>query len=154
MSMRDHPEIVAHSPSVGGAVPREFAREVRRAQRLEARKQRDPRAIVPLIELYEQMARRLQPGEYPLLYARIQASLGDAYNTLSTGDRAANLERAIASYQEALRFYTPESAPLEYARVQTNLGIAYGNLPTGDPRVNLERAVVCYQEVLRFYTPE
>src|SRR2546421_4254678 len=103
---RKHPEIVAQSSSVGGAVPREFAREVRRAQRLEARKQRDPRAIVPLIELYEQMARRLQPGEYPLLYARIQASLGDAYNELPTGDPRVNLERAIACYREALRFYT------------------------------------------------
>jgi hypothetical protein len=116
-----HPGIGDQRSSTGETVPRDFARDIRRAQRLEARKQRDPRVIIPLIEVYRQMAGRLRPDEYPLLYARIQASLGDAYNTLSTGDPRVNLERAIACYQQALHFYTPEEVPLEYADAQTSL---------------------------------
>jgi len=68
---------------------------------------------------------------------------------LPTGDRAANLARAIACYEAALRFYTPEAAPLDYAMTQNNLGEAYRNLPTGDRAANLARAIACYEAALR-----
>ncbi|HOT92163.1 MAG TPA: tetratricopeptide repeat protein, partial [Anaerolineae bacterium] len=71
-----------------------------------------------------------------------------------TGDRGANLARAIACYEEALRYYTPEAAPLAYAMTQNNLGLAYADLPTGDRGANLARAIACYEESLRFRTPE
>ena len=71
-----------------------------------------------------------------------------------TGDRAANLGRAIGCYTEALRFFTAEAAPSEYARTQHNLGNAYAELPTGDRAANLARAIGCYTEALRFYTAE
>jgi tetratricopeptide (TPR) repeat protein len=57
-----------------------------------------------------------------------QNNLGNAYLSLPTGDRADNLQRAIACYQEALRFYTPEAAPLDYAMTQNNLGNVYADL--------------------------
>ena len=44
-----------------------------------------------------------------------QNNLGTAYRNLPTGDRGANLGRAIACYTEALTVYTPQAAPLEYA---------------------------------------
>ena len=59
--------------------------------------------------------------------------------TSPAGDRAANLQQAIACYREALRFRTPETAPLDYATTQNNLGAAYANLPTGDRAANLQR---------------
>jgi tetratricopeptide (TPR) repeat protein len=67
---------------------------------------------------------------------------------LPTGDRAANLQQAIACYQEALRFRTPEAAPLDYAMTQNNLGTAYSDLPTGDRAANLQQAIACYQEAI------
>ncbi|MGA9351578.1 MAG: tetratricopeptide repeat protein, partial [Anaerolineae bacterium] len=84
--------------------------------------------------------------------ASLQNNLGIAYRNLPTGDRAANLQKAIQCYQEALRFRTPEAAPLDYAMIQNNLGATYGDLPTGDRAANLEKAIQCYQEALRFYT--
>ena len=90
-----------------------------------------------------------QPGQ-----ADMQIILGNAYSDLPTGDRAANLEQAIACYRQALRFYTPEAAPLQYAMTQNNLGTAYSSLPTGDRAANLEQAIACYREALRFRTPE
>jgi len=68
---------------------------------------------------------------------------------LPTGDRAANLEQAIACYREALRFRTPEAAPLDYAMIQNNLGTAYADLPTGDRAANLEQAIECYSAALQ-----
>jgi tetratricopeptide (TPR) repeat protein len=86
--------------------------------------------------------------------AAMQNNLGNAYLFLPTGERAANLARAIECYQQALRVYTPEAAPFQYATTQNNLGIAYRNLPTGERAANLARAIECYQQALRFYTPE
>ena len=86
--------------------------------------------------------------------AATQNNLGNAYHGLPTGDRAANLERAIGCYTQALRFRTAEAAPADYAMTQNNLGYAYEELPTGDRAANLERAIGCYTEALRFRTAE
>jgi CHAT domain-containing protein/tetratricopeptide (TPR) repeat protein len=83
-----------------------------------------------------------------------QNNLGIAYRRLPAGDRAANLEQAIACYTEALRFYTADEQPLDYAGTQNNLGNAYSDLPTGDRAANLEQAITCYTEALRFYTAD
>ena len=83
-----------------------------------------------------------------------QNNLGTAYASLPTGDRAANLARAIDCYTQALRFYTAEAAPADYAVTQNNLGTAYASLPTGDRAANLARAIDCYTQALRFRTAE
>jgi tetratricopeptide (TPR) repeat protein len=85
----------------------------------------------------------------PLQYATTQNNLGNAYAALPTGDRAANLERAIECYREALRAYTPEAAPLGYAMIQNNLGMAYLYLPTGDRTANLQQALEYAEAALR-----
>ena len=136
------------------SIPPGFETAIRRVEQLEAQRQRDPRAIFQLIQVYEQMVERLQPDKAPSFYGTIQNNLGNAYLELPTGDRATNLEQAIRCYQEALRFWTPETAPLDYARVQTRLGLAYYELSTGDRSANLEQAIRCFQEALRFRTPE
>src|SRR6516165_7227609 len=73
-----------------------------------------------------------------------QFQLGIHYFRLVTGDRGANLLRAIECYTGALRFYTAEAAPLDYAGTQNNLGVAYAGLPAGDRAANLQRAIGCY----------
>ena len=132
----------------------DFAADMVRAQQLEEQRQRDPRAILPLIQVYKRMLERLRPNEDPPLYAALQNNLGAAYSDLPTGDRAANLAQAIGCYQQALRFRTPETAPLKYAMTQNNLGTAYRELPTGDRAANLAQAIGCYQQALRFQAPE
>jgi len=73
---------------------------------------------------------------------------------LPTGERGANLGRAIECYEQALRFRTAEAAPLEYATTQNNLGLAYADLPTGDRGANLARAFECYEQALTVCTAE
>src|SRR6266700_2924459 len=106
-------------------IPPDFAKDLRRAQQLEDQRQRDPRAILPLIQVYKRMLERLRPNEDPTLYAALHNNLGIAYSGLSTGDRAANLAQAIQCFQQALRFWTPEADPFHYALTQNNLGNAY-----------------------------
>ena len=91
---------------------------------------------------------------YPSGYAKTQNNLGIAYADLPSGDRAANLARAIDCYTEALRFRTAEAAPLDYATTQSNLGSGYADLPSGDRAASLARAIACFTETLRFYTAE
>ena len=81
---------------------------------------------------YVSKARTLTAEAAPRAYALTQNNLGTAYRDLPTGDRAANLTRAIACFTEALRFRTVEAAPRAYALTQNNLGLAYFSLPTGD----------------------
>ena len=90
----------------------------------------------------------------PRDYATTQHNLGTAYGDLPTGDRAANLARAIGCYTQALRFRTAKAAPLDYATTQNNLGNAYAALPTGDRAANLARAIDCYTQALRFRTAQ
>src|SRR5216683_5243928 len=143
-------------------IPPGFEADFIEAQQLEAQRHRNPQATVKLIKVYEQIIERLQSNEYPIFYATIQSGLGRAYyerltgdyDELLTGDRLANLQRAVECYQEALRFFTPETAPLDYARIQSNLGFIYWRLPTGDRWANRQQAIRCFQEALRFLSPE
>jgi len=132
----------------------DIAADIRSAQQLEELRRRDPRAVAPLIQLYERIVSQLEPAENPTVYAAIRYLLALVYEDLPTGDRASNLTQAIRCYQEALRFWTPETAPLDYASTQNNLGSAYSELPTGERAANLGQAIACFQEALRFWTPE
>ena len=90
----------------------------------------------------------------PADYAMTEHNLGAAYAGLPSGDRAANLARAIECFTEALRFFTAEAAPAGYAATEHNLGAAYAGLLSGDRAANLARAIECFTEALRFYTAE
>jgi len=125
--------------------------ELRRSMHLE---QHDPEAPRRRAVLIEGMLQRLRPGQFPTFHATLQSNLGAAYGELPVGDRAANLQKAIACYEQALRVYTPEADPLRYAATQNNLGAAYADLPVGDRAANLQRAIACYEQALRVYTPE
>jgi tetratricopeptide (TPR) repeat protein len=84
-----------------------------------------------LVDEYAEAQQRYE--EALLVYRTAGDSRGEA-NTLNslgvacvrspTGDRRANLEKAIECYQQALRFFTPESAPQDFAQTQNNLGLA------------------------------
>jgi len=79
-----------------------------------------------------------------------QNNLGNAYRNLPTGDRGANLGRAIECYQKALTVYTSEAAPRNYAMVQNNLGLAHLHLPTGGRVTDLEEALQYAEAALQF----
>ena len=81
-----------------------------------------------------------------------QNNLGNAYWDRIRGDKADNLEKAIAAYNEALEVYTRTDFPVDWARTQNNLGTAYSDRIRGDKADNLENAIAAYNEALEVYT--
>jgi tetratricopeptide (TPR) repeat protein len=106
------------------------------------------------VELANDLWARVQPLGQPLLAARVAVGAGLAYADLPTGDRSANLRRAIAYYEEAARAYSEAGRREDWARTQNNLGNAYRDLPTGDRGANLARAIKCYEAALEVFAED
>ncbi|MCP2732494.1 hypothetical protein NJ959_29100, partial [Symplocastrum sp. BBK-W-15] len=60
------------------------------------------------------------------------------YSDRIKGERAENLELAIACYRNALTIYTPEAFPEDWAKTQKNLEIAYNQSIRGDDPDQME----------------
>jgi CHAT domain-containing protein len=71
----------------------------------------------------------------------------------SQGEKACNIEIAIAGYESALLIYKKEKLPEEWAAIQTNLGSAYGDRIRGERAENIERGIACCQEALQVFNP-
>ena len=78
-------------------------------------------------------------------YAATQNNLGNAYRDLPTGDRAANLQQAIACYREALALLHPRGRPRRLRRDPEQPGHRLPGLAHGDRAANLEQAIACYR---------
>ena len=68
-------------------------------------------------------------------------NLANAYSDRIRGDRAENLEQAIAAYQQALEVMTRQAMPVEWAQAMMNLATAYYYRIRGDRAENLEQAI-------------
>ncbi|MBW4588525.1 MAG: tetratricopeptide repeat protein [Aetokthonos hydrillicola CCALA 1050] len=68
------------------------------------------------------------------------------------GDKASNMEIAIAGYEILLTVYTRTAFPQQWATVQNNLGTAYSNRIDGDKAQNLEKAIAAYSQALEIRT--
>ena len=90
----------------------------------------------------------------PKLRAQTQNNLGNAYSDRIRGDKAQNLEQAIAAYTESLKVRTQEDFPYDWASTQNNLGNAYSDRIRGDKAQNLEQAIAAYNFALRIHTGE
>ena len=86
--------------------------------------------------------------------AAVCLRLGNLYQQYPQGDRASNLEKAIADYEAALQVYTREAFPEQWAMTQNNLGNAYSDRIMGDRADNLEMAIADYEAALQVYTRE
>ncbi|WP_152553681.1 tetratricopeptide repeat protein, partial [Limnospira platensis] len=80
-------------------------------------------------------------SDYPEDWATTQNNLGSAYRQRIRGERAENLEKAIAYYEAALEVRTRSAFPEDWAGTQNNLGAAYCNRIKGERADNLEKAI-------------
>jgi CHAT domain-containing protein len=90
---------------------------------------------------------------FPSQWGSAQTVLGHAY-LLMPGDRADNLEKAIACYEAALAALTRETLPRVWSDAQHFLGAAYQDRIRGDRADNLEKAVAAYEAALSVQTRE
>ena len=66
--------------------------------------------------------------EFPQSWAMLQNILGNAWGNMPTGDRAANIRKAIACCEAALRVFTEQESPQDWAYAQNNIGQAWSDL--------------------------
>src|SRR5262245_26240131 len=72
-----------------------------------------------------------EPVQWTLSIAREEARArlwwysGDGYAETTVGDKAENVERAIAAYNRALSYFGRERSAQEWASLQYKLGLAY-----------------------------
>jgi CHAT domain-containing protein len=83
-----------------------------------------------------------------------QNNLATAYRGRIRGERADNLEQAIAASTLALQVYTREAFPQQWAMTQNNLAIAYLYRIRGERADNLEQAIAASTLALQVYTRE
>ena len=103
--------------------------------------------------LREELARAQHEADYsPETRAALQGALAVAYQQRLGGDRAGQMEAALASCEEALQVYTLSDNPYHYAILQVTLGNAYRERAVGTQRGNLEQALAFYGEALRIFT--
>ena len=70
------------------------------------------------------------------------------------GEKAENIENAIAAFTAALTVTTREAFPYEWAQTQNNLGNAYLNRILGEKAENIENAIAAYSAALTVTTRE
>jgi tetratricopeptide (TPR) repeat protein len=108
--------------------------------------------LLEVIELYQNAAKVYEGRTDQGNWAATQNNLAAAYFALPTGDRAANVQKAIAALEATLRVYTEKDFPVDWAMTLNNLGAAYADLPTGDRAANLQKAIAAYESALRVRT--
>ena len=86
----------------------------------------------------------------PREWANTEVNLGNAFTERIDGDRADNLEKAIAAYEAALTVVTVEASPREWAGIQNNLGAVYRARMRGELADNLEKSIALLEAA--FYT--
>ncbi|HBE61099.1 MAG TPA: hypothetical protein DDW56_27315, partial [Cyanobacteria bacterium UBA11366] len=81
---------------------------------------------------YREALKVYTPEAFPVNWAATQNNLGIAYRGRIKGEKADNIENAIACYGEALKIRTPEAFPVDWAMTQNNLGTAYRDRIKGE----------------------
>lgn len=84
--------------------------------------------------------------------AAVIGNFSDLMREFPQGDRASNLEIAIAGAEVAATIFTHDVYPNDWATNRNNLAAAYTKRVRGDREENLERAIAAYEEALQVYT--
>lgn len=113
----------------------------------------DENFIVVLQDWASKTISEVEPEEAEDIGILISA-LSSLLQDWTLGERAKNLEIAIAGYEVGVELLKPEAFPEEWAATQYNLGNAYAERATKDIAENIETAIKCYQKALQVYNRE
>jgi tetratricopeptide (TPR) repeat protein len=140
-----------HSPEQPSVkVPRRFQRQIAQVEGLPP----SSKGLEEQIEIYEGILSGLRWEEEPAFWATVQNKLGIAYAARRRGDRAQNVENAIAAYEAALEVTQRRKLLLDGAMIQNNLGAAYRKRIRGEKADNVERAISAYEAALEVFDKE
>ena len=120
----------------------------------ELNKPANPQNMSRMIDLCNEALTLIKRDKNPDLWANIQLLLGNKLLSNPHGDRAQQLEYAIAAYQEVLTIRTRQTDPKGWADTMYNLGIVYRDRIYGERSDNLEKSIESYQKALLVKTRE
>jgi CHAT domain-containing protein len=92
--------------------------------------------------------------EQALDSARVLTRFGSVIAEFPLGDRAQNVEEAIACHQTALQVITRDTKPKLWGDTQNALAITYCNRIKGDQAENLENAIDAFEKASQVLTRE
>ena len=147
----------AAQPSQNETIPAEYEAFLQEALRLTRESDVNPSVVYPF--LASQQAKLNQD-----LIALIPAfatsnniatlfNFANLVQQFPLGQRAVNLEIAIAIYTKALDFFDRQNHATTWATIQNSLAAAYSYRIRGERGENLERAIACYEDALTVLTP-
>ena len=112
-----------------------------------------------LDDIFAEILRRWVINKFEEIEADVAKSIaafififGSLIQQFPLGNKASNMEIAIASYETVLEFCIQEAFPQQWAMTQSNLGNAYTERIKGDKAENIEQAIQLYQTVLQVFT--
>ncbi|MBM4466986.1 MAG: hypothetical protein FJ014_15775, partial [Chloroflexi bacterium] len=114
-------------PRPQGGLQAEFAQaplEVQQIVRQLTQPLTDPRQEVQRLRLCERALALVDRKRLPQLWASLQGEFANSLCQTPAGNRAENLEGAIAAYRAALEVRTRADFPVQWATTQNNLGTA------------------------------
>jgi len=94
--------------------------------------------------------------EYDLAIMLVMALpiFANAVSQLLKGNRAINIEIAIAAYELVYPVCDPQVCSEYWGGIQMNLGVFYRIRIRGDRAANQEKAIACHKNALQIFTPE
>ncbi|MFB2916865.1 hypothetical protein [Aerosakkonema funiforme] len=101
---------------------------------------------------YQIVLSHREPGSEK--WARTQHNIAHAYRNRIAGEKADNLEKAIATHTSAFQVDIREEFPEDWANAQYDLAIAYLFRIEGEKADNLEKAIAAHTTSLEVYTRE
>jgi tetratricopeptide (TPR) repeat protein len=93
----------------------------------------------------------MQPDEAQSI-AEVIGNFTNRIKQFPLGNKASNMEIAIAGYQGMLTVFTREALPQQWAMTLNNLGNAYWDRIVGDKAQNLEQAIASFSAALQVRT--
>jgi tetratricopeptide (TPR) repeat protein len=104
-------------------------------------------------EYAEVKLRKLNPRQQKILAAKLW-DFSFFLSDFPRGNRASNIEIAIAGCEILTKFFPRNAFPVQWAALQNNLGGSYLQRIRGDRAENLKLAISFYKAALQVYTRE
>ena len=86
--------------------------------------------------------------------AAVIVNFGNFIQQFPLGNKASNMEIAVASYETVLKVFTQQAFPKQWAATQNNLAATYTDRIKGDKAENIENAISCCNVVLQVITQQ
>jgi CHAT domain-containing protein len=108
-----------------------------------------PREKPRVIKLIREALTRLPRNQNPVIWAALHFELARSLAASASGNRAENIDDAIAHYETTLEIFTQQAYPAAWAMIQHNLAEMYLERITGERAQNVEVSMNLYKAALK-----